>query len=123
MYTPIQPSPPFLERFLEAFSAKVSSTLCDTVWICQWYQTDVFSASFSFLEKERNHWVPNHWITESFIVGRKLTIFHTKTEALLLLVICQDPEHKFHSDTVHVQLFHQTRWYVPLLFLSSSATS
>jgi hypothetical protein len=28
----------------------VSSTLCDSVWISQWYQTGVLSYSTSFLE-------------------------------------------------------------------------
>jgi hypothetical protein len=42
---------------------------------------------------------------QGFIIGGELTKFSAEGDALLLLVISQDPGHKFGLDTVHVQFF------------------
>jgi len=44
---------------------------------------------------------------EGFIIGGKLTKFSADVDALLFLVSCQDPGHKFGCDMVHSQFFHQ----------------
>ena len=44
---------------------------------------------------------------ERFIVGGELTKFSADAYALLHLVSCQDPWHKFGCDTVHAQFFRQ----------------
>jgi len=42
---------------------------------------------------------------EGFIIGGELTKFSADVGALLLLVVCQYPGHKFGCDTVHAQFF------------------
>jgi len=44
---------------------------------------------------------------EGFIIGGKLMKFSADTDALLLLVGCQDPGHKFGCDTVLAHFFRQ----------------
>jgi len=51
---------------------------------------------------------------ERFIVGGKLTKFSADTDALLLLVSCRDPGHKFGYDTVHAKFFHQNPLACPI---------
>jgi len=51
---------------------------------------------------------------ERFIVGCELTKFRTDVDALLLLVSCQDPGHKFGCDTVHAQFFRQNLLACPI---------
>jgi hypothetical protein len=51
--------------------------------------------------------VPSQGNTVSVIVGGELTNSLAHFDALLLLVRCYDPGHKFGCDTVHAQLFRQ----------------
>jgi len=51
---------------------------------------------------------------DCFIVGGKLMKFSADGDALLLLVSCQDPGHKFGCDTVHAQFFHQNTLACPI---------
>ena len=50
---------------------------------------------------------------ERFIVGGELTKF-SADNALLLLVSCQDPGHKFGCNTVHAQFFRQNPLACPI---------
>jgi len=63
MYTPVPPSPPFLERFLEVLFYQCQALSAIRPISPQWYQTGVLSASISFLEKGRNHREPNQGST------------------------------------------------------------
>ena len=52
---------------------------------------------------------------KGFIIGGELTKFSADVNVLLLLlVICQDPGHKFGCDTVHSQFFHQNPLACPI---------
>ena len=51
---------------------------------------------------------------EGFIIGGELTKFSADDDALLLLVSCQDPGHKFGCDTVHAQFFRQNPLECPI---------
>ena len=51
---------------------------------------------------------------QGFIIRGELTKFGADVDALLLLVSCQDPGHKFGCDKVHAQFFRQNPfWHVP----------
>jgi len=50
---------------------------------------------------------------EGFIIGDELTKF-SADDALLLLVGCQVPGHKFGCDTVHAQFFRQNPLVCPI---------
>jgi len=51
---------------------------------------------------------------ESFIIGSELTKFSADVDALLLVVSCQDPGHKFGCETVHSQFFCQNPFACPI---------
>ena len=51
---------------------------------------------------------------ERFIVGSELTKSSADVDALLLLVSCQDPGHKFGCDRVHAQFFRQNPLACPI---------
>ena len=51
---------------------------------------------------------------DRFIVGGELTKFSADVDALLLLVSCQDPGHKFGCDTVSAQFFYQNPLACPI---------
>jgi len=51
---------------------------------------------------------------ERFIVGGKLTKFSEDVDALLLLVSCEDPGHKFGCDKVHAQFFRENPLACPI---------
>jgi len=51
---------------------------------------------------------------EGFIIGGELTKYSADIDALLLLVSCQDPGHKFGCDTVHAQFFCQNPLACPI---------
>ena len=51
---------------------------------------------------------------ESFIIGGDLTKFSADVDTLLLLVSCQEPEHKFGGDMVHAQFFRQNPFACPI---------
>jgi len=51
---------------------------------------------------------------ERFIIGGELTKPSADVDALLLLVSCQDPGHKFGCDTVHAKFFRQNPLACPI---------
>jgi hypothetical protein len=51
---------------------------------------------------------------EGSIDGGELMKFSADIDALLLLVICQDPGHIFGCDTVNEQFFHQNTLACPV---------
>jgi len=51
---------------------------------------------------------------EGFIVGDELTNYSANVDALLLLVSCQDPGHKFGCDMVHSLFFRQNPLACPI---------
>jgi hypothetical protein len=65
MYTLVPSSPPFLERFLEILFCQTVKNSAIRPGFPEWYQTDVLSASISFLEIGRNNRVPNQGNTVS----------------------------------------------------------
>jgi len=60
---------------------------------------------------------------ERFIVGGDLTKFSADVDALLLLVSCHDPGHKFGCDAVCAQFFRQHPFACPIPTYTSSAMS
>jgi hypothetical protein len=59
MYTPVPPSPLFLERFLEVLYCHSVKHSAIRPGSPHWYQTDVLSASISFWDTGRSHREPN----------------------------------------------------------------
>jgi len=51
---------------------------------------------------------------EGFIIGGELTKFSADVDALLFLVNCQDPGHKFDCDMVYSQFFRQNQLACPI---------
>jgi hypothetical protein len=77
----------------------VSSTLCDSAWISSMV-SNRYPFSFNFIFGNRKK--PQGAKSKEF---SGWGMFHQKL--LLLLVSCQDPEHKFGCNMVHAQFFRQ----------------
>jgi len=51
---------------------------------------------------------------QEVFIGGELTKFSADVDTLLLLVSCQEPEHKFGRDIVHSQFFRQNPLVCPI---------